>query len=217
LSVLRIDGVSKSYPKGPVLRGVSLTCGPGESVLILGENGSGKSTLLKIAAGLVEPDRGRVLLGEERVAAGAAGPRRRLGYLPDAAEAFPDLTVAELATLTVALKRVAPGLGVIQGWRDRLGLSACFAQRLRTLSFGQRKRAFLLSALIGDPWLLILDEPSNGLDPAGSALLATLAHERRQEQRGTLIASNDAAFARAVGGRVLRIADGTIAGDPGGD
>jgi ABC-type multidrug transport system ATPase subunit len=208
LSVLRIEQVSKSYAKGPVLRGVSLSCAPGESVLVLGPNGSGKSTLLKIAAGLIEPDRGQVLLGDQPVRAGTAGARRRIGYLPDAADAFPDLTVAELTTLTAALKRVDPA--PLHEWRDRLELGGCFGQRLRTLSFGQRKRAFLLSALIGEPWLLILDEPSNGLDPAGSALVATLARERRQAKQGTLIASNDAAFARNVDGTVHRIVEGAL-------
>src|SRR4051794_13237603 len=208
--MLTISEVSKSYGSRGVLRGVSLACAAGESVTVIGENGSGKSTLLKIAAGLIEADTGGVVLCNERVVPGSDKGRRHLGYLPDAAEAFPDLTVAELVTLTIALKRAAIAPAVLASWRQRLGLDAIFGQRLRALSFGQRKRAFMLSALIGDPWLLVLDEPSNGLDPAGSALVVTIIRERRSAGLGTLIASNDAAFIREVGGSSYRIEEGRV-------
>jgi ABC-2 type transport system ATP-binding protein len=208
--MLTISDVSKSYGARGILRAVSLACAAGESVTVVGENGSGKSTLLKIAAGLIEADRGEVVLCNERVAPGTDKGRRHLGYLPDAADAFPDLTVAELATLTAALKRVEVTPTVVAGWRRRLGLDPVFGQRLRTLSFGQRKRAFLLSALLGDPWLLILDEPSNGLDPGGSALVVELIRERRSAGLGTLIASNDAAFIREVAGTAHRIHEGGL-------
>jgi ABC-type multidrug transport system ATPase subunit len=208
--MLTVSDVSKAYGSRKVLRAASLTCAAGESVTVVGENGSGKSTLLKIAAGLMETDTGSVVLCNEGVAPGTDRGRRHLGYLPDAAEAFPDLSVAELVTLTIALKRATMTPAVIAAWRQRLGLDPIFDQRLRALSFGQRKRAFLLSALIGDPWLLILDEPSNGLDPAGSALVVELIRERRSASLGTLVASNDAAFIRELGGSCLRIEGGRL-------
>jgi ABC-type multidrug transport system ATPase subunit len=208
--MLTLSEVSKSYGRRSILRAVSLACAAGESATVVGENGSGKSTLLKIAAGLLEPDTGAVVLCNERVAPGTETGRRHLGYLPDAAEAFADLTVAELVTLTIALKRAEVVPAVLAGWRQRLGLEALVGQRLRTLSFGQRKRAFLLSALIGDPWLLVLDEPSNGLDPGGSALVVELIRERRAAGLGTLVASNDAAFIREVGGATYGIQDGRL-------
>jgi ABC-type multidrug transport system ATPase subunit len=212
--MLNISQVSKSYGARQVLRAVSLACAAGESVMVVGENGSGKSTLLKVAAGLIEADAGEVTLCQARVSPGTVDGRRQLGYLPDAADALPDLTVAGLVSLTVALKRARTPAAVVAGWRQRLGLEPSFGQRLRALSFGQRKRAFLLSALLGDPWLLVLDEPSNGLDPAGSALVAGLVRERRAAGLGTLVASNDAAFIRDVGGAVHRIVDGRLVATP---
>ena len=209
--MLRLSQVSKSYGARVVLRSVSLDCAGGESVMVVGENGSGKSTLLKIAAGLVEADAGLASLCQERVSPGTVRGRRHLGYLPDAADALGDLTVDELITLTVALKRAEVGAPVVAGWRQRLGLEASSRQRLRALSFGQRKRAFLLSALLGEPWLLILDEPSNGLDPDGSALVVAIIRERRTAGLGTLVASNDAAFVREVGGSSYRIVEGRLA------
>jgi ABC-type multidrug transport system ATPase subunit len=208
--MLTLSNVSKAYGSRNVLRAVSLACAAGESVTVVGENGSGKSTLLKIAAGLIEADTGEVVLCNQRVSPGTDQGRRHLGYLPDAADAFPDLTVAELVTLTVALKRAEVTPAVVAGWRLRLGLEAIFGQRLRSLSFGQRKRAFLLSAVLGDPWLLILDEPSNGLDPGGSALVVALIRERRSAGLGTLVASNDASFIREVAGASVRIHEGCL-------
>jgi ABC-type multidrug transport system ATPase subunit len=208
--MLLLSEVSKTYGTRTVLRSISLGCGAGQSVVVVGENGSGKSTLLKIAAGLLECDRGEVLLCDERIAPGRVRGRRHLGYLPDAADAFPDLSVSDLVALTVSLKQATVAPLVVTNWRDRLGLGPSFGQRLRALSFGQRKRAFLLSALLGNPWLLVLDEPSNGLDPAGSGLVVDIVSERRAAGLGTLLASNDAAFVSQIGGARWRIVEGRL-------
>jgi ABC-2 type transport system ATP-binding protein len=208
--MLQLEGIRKRFGDRLVLDDVSLACEPGEAVVVIGGNGSGKSTLLKIAAGLLEPSAGRIRLRGEPVVPGAVPGRRHLGYLADNADLLPDLSVAELAELAAALKRVDPA-PFVAAWRERLGLGPpVFRQRLRALSFGQRKRALLLTALIGDPWLLILDEPSNGIDPEGCVMLAALVDERRRRAQGTLIASNDAAFIQAVAGRTLRVAGGKL-------
>jgi ABC-type multidrug transport system ATPase subunit len=208
--VLLVDQIHRRYGSRRVLDGVSASCAPGETLVVVGENGSGKSTLLSIVAGLIEPNAGQVILLGKPITAGAVAGRRHLGYLPDAPDAFPDLAVAELLALSLSLKRAAPPAPGLESWTARLGLSANLQQRLDTLSFGQRKRAFLLSALIGDPWLLILDEPSNGLDPGGVALVLDIVAERRSAGQATLVASNDASFVMALGGTVLRLAAGRL-------
>jgi ABC-type multidrug transport system ATPase subunit len=107
----------------------------------------------------------------------------------------------------VALRRApAPD----EALRERLGLTAVWHQRLRTLSFGQVKRSYLLCALVGAPPLLVLDEPSNGLDPAGVELLAVVLAERVSQGGAALVATNDAAFATRLGGVVRRIVDGRL-------
>jgi ABC-2 type transport system ATP-binding protein len=209
--MLRLADITKAYGQRRVLRQLSAACEPGETLVVMGQNGSGKSTLLKIAAGLVEADDGTVELCGERVSPGTVTGRRHLGYLPDAPDAFPDLTVSELVTLSDALKRAATPEEELAGWIKRLDLGATLAQPLRTLSFGQRKRAFLLSAVIGQPWLLILDEPSNGLDPPSCLTLAQIVRERREQGLGALIGSNDPAFVAELGGRVSRIVEGRLA------
>ena len=200
--LLEMVGIRKRLGSRVILEAVELRCAAGELALVLGENGAGKSTLLRIAAGVIEPDRGEVRVGGV-VLEGSAVARAGLGYVPDTADAFPELSVRELIALVTALRRSPPPPDEL---RERLGLAAVWHQRLRTLSFGQVKRTYLLAALTGSPPLLILDEPSNGLDPAGAAMLAALLHERAAAGDGAVVASNDAAFVALLGGTRHRLA-----------
>lgn len=197
---LTMTAIRKRLGTRLVLDGVDLTCPPGALVLILGANGAGKSTLLRLAAGILEPDAGSVELAGRPLTTASA--RAALGYAPDTADAFPDLSVREVLTLVAALKRAPPPPDAL---RERLGLAPVWHQRLRTLSFGQVKRTWLLAALVGDPPLLILDEPSNGLDPAGAADLADLLRERAALGHAALVSTNDAAFADRLGGAPHRL------------
>ncbi len=200
--LLEMVGIRKRLGSRVILEGASLRCAAGELALVLGENGAGKSTLLRIAAGVIEPDRGTVRVGGIALE-GSAAARAGLGYVPDTADAFPELSVRELIALVTALRGSPPPPEEL---RERLGLAAVWHQRLRTLSFGQVKRTYLLAALTGSPPLLILDEPSNGLDPEGAAMLAALLHERAAAGDGAVIATNDAAFAALLGGTRHRLA-----------
>jgi len=205
--LLTMTAIRKRLGARLVLDGVDLTCPPGALALVLGANGAGKSTLLRIAAGILEPDAGAVHVAGRPLTTASA--RAALGYTPDTADAFPDLSVRELLALVGALKRAAQPPDAL---RDRLGLAPVWHQRLRTLSFGQVKRTYLLAALVGDPPLLILDEPSNGLDPAGAADLADLLRERAAVGHAALIATNDAAFADRLGGARHHLTDARLHG-----
>ncbi|WP_437330416.1 ATP-binding cassette domain-containing protein [Sorangium sp. So ce381] len=207
---LEATGIHKRLSGRDVLSGVDLRCGPSEVAVVMGENGAGKSTLLRVVVGLLEPDRGAVTLSGEAVHGAAASARRRLGYAPDATEALPDLQVAELCALVRALKLAPPLDGVWRAWIERLGAAAFYRQRLSGLSFGQRKRALLLAALVGDPWLLVIDEPTNGLDAEGAGTVLELIEQRRAEGKATLLTTNDTAFAAAIGGHVRRLNGGRL-------
>ena len=212
--MLIAQDLCKTYRGRRVLDGIELRCDSGQVCAVLGENGSGKSTLLRILCGLLEPDRGTVSIQGHPLGGGGVEARRRLGYVPDGSESLPDLSVRELSLLVRSLKQLSADASVerqLLAWRERLGLTAAWHQRLGTLSFGQRKRACLLVALSGDPWLLILDEPSNGLDPGGVALLVELLEERRQQGKATLLGTNDLPFVQQFGARRLRLQDGKLA------
>lgn len=204
---LEIFALSKRLGKRQVLSEIELRCQDGEAVVILGQNGSGKSTLLRITAGILEPDAGRVLVDGNEVGGGGIAARRRLGYVPDNTDPLPDLQVAELCALVSSLKQAPPPPRSLV---EELGVEPFFHQRLGTLSFGQRKRACLLAALIGNPRLLILDEPTNGLDPAGVTLVVTLIESRCRSGSATLLATNDQPFADILGGRQYFLRNGRL-------
>lgn len=205
--MLSARGVAKSLGGAPVLAGVDLELGDSAVVRIAGANGTGKSTLLRCVAGLWPPDAGDIeLFGASVVWQPSA--RRRLGYAPDVFAPFPALSVLEMLRLVAALKQARPPS---DEQCARLGADEFLQQPVAALSAGQQRRAALLAALIGDPWLLVLDEPTNGLDAAGVEQLVALLAERRRRDQATLLVTHDPSFADAVGAASRELRDGRLA------
>lgn len=210
--LLQVVEITKVLGNRDILRRLSFSCGPSDVALILGDNGVGKSTLLRILSGVIEPDQGQILICGELLNDGGLKARQALGYMPDTTDALPDLTVAEFIALIAALKGM--DVGHLGGKRDdmadlrgRLGLEVVWRQRLSTLSFGQRKRTCLLAALVGQPWLLVLDEPSNGLDREGTVVVREIIEARRAEGKATVLTTNDPAFAHSIAGSRYELRD----------
>jgi ABC-type multidrug transport system ATPase subunit len=207
-AMLEVEGIQKRLGRRKVLHGVSLACAANEIVVLLGENGAGKSTLLRIIAGVLPPDAGEVRLDGASILGRHVAGRKRLGYVPEAAEPLPQLTGGELVALVAALKACAPPPAELV---DRLGVRGTLEQRIGSMSLGQRRRLCLLAALVGDPAVLILDEPTNGLDPDGVAMLLALLEERRAAGATILLATHDLDFVGGVSGRIVRLKDGALA------
>ena len=202
MSLLVVSSVHKLLAGRLALDGVNITWdGPG-TLVIFGENGAGKSTLLRVVAGILEPDQGEVHIAGHRLSTARVAALRHVGYAPEAADLPPHLGVAELCALAASLKRCArPPRALV----DRLGVEPLLGKRFGALSLGQRRRAGLLVALVGDPDLLVLDEPTNGLDVDGIAVIAELLRERAASGRAALVASHDRAFIAEVSAAVVPI------------
>ena len=163
---IEIDNVSKSYGGQAAIRGVSLSVAAGEMFGLIGHNGAGKTTLFKLMLGLVPASAGAI-----RVHGALTGDaqfrqvRRRIGYLPENFVTYDNLSGMEVLRLFADLKKV-PRAACAE-LLERVGLGEAAARRVHTYSKGMRQRLGFAQVLLGDPDLIFLDEPTNGLDPEG--------------------------------------------------
>lgn len=214
-------GLTFAYEDVPVLRGADLLVAGGTRIALLGANGSGKTTLLRLLSGALRPDAGEVRVGGEVMSGGRKGLRRHRELVqlvlqdPDdqlfSADVRRDVSFGPLnlgLSEEEVEARVAETLGL-------LGLADLADRPVHRLSFGQRKRAAIAGAFAMRPCLLLLDEPTAGLDPAGvEEMLGALA---RLEERHTtvVIATHDVDLALAWAHRAAVVADGRVTeGDP---
>jgi ABC-2 type transport system ATP-binding protein len=204
--VLALRGIAKSFRGRRALAGVTLDVAAGEAVLLVGRNGAGKTTLLRIATGYIDADAGTVAIDgvpiDQRVRA-----QRALGYLPEHAPAPAELSVREHLTLRARLK------GVDDAGVTRAMAAAAIAdhagRRIATLSKGYRQRVGLADALLGEPALLVLDEPTSGMDPIQARELRDQL-ARAAEQRAVLVSSHAVAELEAMATRIAVLRDGEL-------
>ncbi len=201
-------GVVRRHRNGRGVGPIDLDAAGGETVALMGPNGCGKTTLLRVLATVARPQQGVVRWW----GGDASGARRRLGLALDGAFEDAGLTGRQathfwcaqwLADTHVVAARTAAIL-------ERLDLSDAADDRVGTYSFGMRRRLALAAALVHAPALALLDEPTAGLDPAGSGRLAQLVRERAAGGLTTVVASNDPRFVESVADRVAFLDEGTM-------
>lgn len=201
---LRVEGLSRSFGDLVVLEDVSLSLEPGRVGAVVGPNGSGKSTLLRALAGL-SPHGGTVEV--------AAGGPRAVGYLPQAPAFRPRFTVRETLSFYADL---LPGEVDVEAALDGVGMRGAAARRTEALSGGMRRLLGIAQATLGDPPLVLLDEPTSDLDPRMTEHVFDVVEEIVDEGAAVLLATHDA---RGVerSDRVILLDDGRIvvSGAPG--
>ena len=188
---VEVTTLTKSYGARRAVDALDLAVGPGV-VGLLGPNGAGKTTLLRMLATVLAPDAGTISLlgGDPAVPAQRLEIRRRLGYLPQSPALYPSFTPMELVDYVAVLKEHTD-----RAWRRReaarvleaVGLADRMHQKIKSLSGGMRQRVALAAALLGDPELLVLDEPATGLDPEQRLELRALLSA--SARRGTVLLS----------------------------
>jgi ABC-type multidrug transport system ATPase subunit len=191
---LHAEGLVKVLGGSRVLRGIEASFEGGALHVIEGANGSGKSTLLALLGGRASPSSGRVRL-LDGVAAIAVGQelRRAVGWLGHELGLYPDLTAIENVALHCRLRGLDP-TSVWQAGAEELGVAAIGSRRVREMSRGQRQRVALLRALVGSPPVLLLDEPSTGLDASTTERLVGMLLRLRSEGRVVIVVTHDAPF-----------------------
>jgi len=180
--------VAKRYGRLEAVRGVSFTMPAGETVALVGHNGAGKTTLLKLMLGLIHPSSGTVRVLGEDPARGEFAARRRLGYVPENVAFNQALTGREVMAFYMRLKREP--VGKAMALLERVGLADASSRRIGTYSKGMRQRLGLAQALIGTPLLLLLDEPTTGLDPALRLAFYEIVQELRDRGATVVLSSH---------------------------
>jgi ABC-2 type transport system ATP-binding protein len=163
--MLAVRGVARSFGARKALGGVTLEVTAGEAVLLVGRNGAGKTTLLRIATGFLDPDEGDVSIDGVAMARDRAAAQARFGYLPEHAPAPVDLIVRDHLRLRAQQKRIADVDHALEVATAAAAIGEVLNRRVGTLSKGFRQRVGLADALLGEPPLLVLDEPTSGMDP----------------------------------------------------
>jgi len=186
---LQFDQLTMDYAGFKALDGLSLSLHQGEVLGLLGHNGAGKTTSMKLAMGIIAPTHGRVrVLGEDPTGAASDRLRRTLGYLPENVSFYQQLTGREVLQYFARLKGVA--LAEVETLLERVGLTAAAGKRIKAYSKGMRQRIGLAQALLGTPQLLLLDEPTAGLDPQVTREFYTMIDELRRQGVTILISSH---------------------------
>ncbi len=189
MAVVSAAGLSKRYGAVTAVDGVDLRVDAGEIYALLGLNGAGKTTTIRMLLGMIRPTTGSVALLGTAVGPGQRSVWARVGYLVESPAAYPELTVRENLELVRRLRKIADRWTVDEVI-ERLQLGPYASRRARTLSLGNAQRLGLAKALINRPELLILDEPANGLDPAGVVEIRHLLRDLAEAHGTTVFLSS---------------------------
>ena len=219
--MIRFLGVSFSYrpdrTREAVLAGVDLAL-PAGLTLVVGPNGCGKSTLLRLAAGVEPPDVGRIEVDGHDLWTAEVAARAGLAFVPEQPDLTPYATVAEILDLVCALRGEPPDSAARA--LAAVGLDGLAKRSVRELSLGQRRKAMLAAARIGDPGNLLLDEPLESLDRAARAGTLAWIESRHAAGALVLVAAHDVEPFAAAAARALTVRDGRcllvdpLPGDP---
>ncbi len=209
-ALLRAEGLHASLGGAEILRGVDLELRAGEIVGLLGPSGAGKTTLFRVLVGELPPRAGRVWLGDRDVTRAPLWARARagLGYVPQTPSVLVELDVADNLRTFERAARVARRPPAERA--AALGLEGRLDVPAGELSGGERRRLEILRALVGEPRVLVLDEPLTGVDPAAAAQVGELLRARARAGSAIVLADHRIREALAMCDRALLLADGAV-------
>lgn len=218
MEIIRIEGLAFGYAGAPVFEGVDLHINQGDYAILTGENGSGKSTLLKVILGELIPWRGKVSIFKRDISGGFQN--MRIGYVPQNGtgrnQSFP-ATVEEIMRTGLYRPRRKQRYGKetaeerLHKSLEEFGMENYAGQRIGELSGGQQQRVMLARALVGNPSLLLLDEPTAGMDTASLKSLCTVLEQKNREEHLTILVVTHCSRREFAGaGRFFHMEEGRL-------
>jgi Cu-processing system ATP-binding protein len=208
--MIKFENISKSFGKLEVLQNITLNLEMGQSVAILGPNGSGKTTLIKSLLGMVIPDSGQILFDGQNIKNEFAY-RSEIGYMPQIGNYPPNLKIAQLIDMMKDIRKgKKEGIIIDEEIIELFKLKEMYQKPLGTLSGGTKQKVSAALAFLFDPKVLILDEPTAGLDPLASELLKNKILEEKRKGKLIIITSHIMADLEELSTHVVYMQEGKL-------
>ncbi|HEV2483023.1 MAG TPA: ABC transporter ATP-binding protein [Puia sp.] len=206
--MIEFSGISKKFGRLPVLEDVSLRLQKGRTVALIGPNGSGKTTLIKCLLGMVVPDKGHITFGGRNILEDWSY-RTDLGYMPQIGRYPDNMTIAQLFGMIRDIRRM-PDQRLDEDLIRAFRLPAIYDKRMRTLSGGTRQKVSACLAFLFDPAVIVLDEPTAGLDPVSAGILTDKILTETQKGKLVLVTSHILSELDDLVDEVVYLQDGRI-------
>lgn len=206
--MIRVEAISKKFGKLQVLQQVDLTCNSGECIALIGPNGCGKTTLIKSILNMVIPDSGRILVNEKDIS-GDYLYRSDIGYMPQIGRYPENMNVGQVIETIQTLR--GTGKAVDTDLYDAYQMSQLLSKRMNTLSGGTRQKVSAVLAFMFNPGILILDEPTAGLDPLAAEILKEKIMAEMQRKKLVMITSHLLSELEDIVSEVVFMQDGAVA------
>lgn len=213
-ALIEAEGLAKSFGALRAVDGITLNVARGEVLGFLGPNGAGKSTTMRLITGFLEPDAGRARIAGFDVLENPKEARKRLGYLPEGAPLYAEMTPKGLLAFVAELRGLRGGAiaRAVGAAVEKTGLGPVFEQTIETLSKGYKRRVGIAQAILSDPEVLIMDEPTDGLDPNQKHQVRQLITEMAKE-KAIIVSTHILEEVEAVCTRAVVINKGRIVAD----
>lgn len=210
-ATLRVMSLTKKFKKLTAVDNVSFSAVQGEVVGFLGPNGAGKSTTMKMITGFLAPSSGTAYIDGYDIIEQPLQAKRMLGYLPEGAPSYPDMTLKQFINFIADIREISPDAKErkINEVVNKVNLQSVLHQRIETLSKGFKRRVGLAQALVHDPKVLILDEPTDGLDPNQKREVRNLITNMAKD-KVIILSTHILEEVEAVCDRVIILASGKI-------
>lgn len=213
--IITIRNLSKSYGAKMVLKNINLDIHKGEIIGYIGPNGAGKSTTVKIMLGLVGQYEGEVNILGQNIQSGDVGYKKKIGYVPETAEVYENLTAREYLTFIGELYGMDYDVANLKAEKlmDLFGIKDVYDARLSSFSKGMKQKALIISALINDPDILFLDEPLSGIDANSVMVFKEVLAELARSGKTIFYSSHIMEVVEKLSDRIILINNGEIVAD----